>query len=53
MSATNIEVSELSVAQGGTTELDRLSFKLAAGEARTAGLHPGVKLVLPKLAPQS
>ncbi len=28
-----VEVSDLCVAQGGVTELDRLSFKLAAGEA--------------------
>ena len=28
-----VEVSELGVAVGGVTELDKLSFKLAAGEA--------------------
>ena len=35
MSAADIVVNEISVAQGGLTELDRLSFKLGAGETLT------------------
>jgi peptide/nickel transport system ATP-binding protein len=35
MSAADIAVNDLSVAQGGVTELDRLSFKLGAGETLT------------------
>ena len=35
MSGANIDVNDLSVARNGATELDRLSFKLPAGETLT------------------